>query len=61
MPLTPAEALTLSPKAVALGQAIGEALTADSDGGKKITKAEAVRILKQAANLVAALVVDLLD
>lgn len=61
MPLTPAEAVTLSPRAVALARELREALAADGDGGKRSTRAEGRRLLRTAAEFVVALATDVLD
>lgn len=61
MPLTPDEALQLSPKAVALVAELREALDPDGEGARKITRAEARRIVTVAIALVGAIVVEILD
>jgi hypothetical protein len=59
--LDPAEAAVLSAKSIELGQELGHALSKSSDGGARVTKAEAKGILKLAASLVATLAVDIID
>lgn len=59
--LTPDELVSLSAEAVALGQSIAAALSSDSPGGKKVTKAEAKAIFQDALRLASALGRDLVD
>ena len=61
MPLTPEEAAALSPQALELGRAIGDACSPDSDGGKRVTRAERQELLRLATQLAARLALDLVD
>jgi hypothetical protein len=55
------EGLKLGANTASLIAEVKHALSEDSDGGKKITKAEGRMLLKQLASLTAALAVDLID
>ena len=59
--LTLDEVVELRDEVVALWQAIAGALRKDSDGGKKITKAERVVLLQKVTALASALAADLAD
>lgn len=61
MPLTIPEAVALTPRASALVRELREALAEDGDEGKRLTRAEARRIVAAALALVGALVVDAID
>ncbi len=61
MPLDPAEIVHLSPKAATLIDQIASASAPDSEGGRKITRGEAKRVLRAALALVSQLVIDLID
>lgn len=61
MPLSPDEVVELRDEAVALWQEIASALRADGDGGKRITRAEARRILRAVTSLGAELARELVD
>ena len=55
------DARTISPAAIALAQAITEALSPDGDGGKRITRAEGRKVLGKLGDLLVVLIRDLLD
>lgn len=59
--LDPSELIALSPKAAALIDQISTAASPEGEGGKKITRAEAGRIIRAALALVQQLVIDLID
>ena len=61
MPLTPNEALTLSPRVTKLVNELREAVNVDGDGGKRVTGPELRRIVSAALALVTAVVIDVLD
>ena len=61
MSYDPSELRTLSAEAVALGKAIADAFATDSPGGKKVTKAEGEKLIKDAVDLAAAALRDLAD
>lgn len=61
MPLTLNDTVTLSAKAVALSKTIATALDSDGEGGKKVTRAELSAIMKATLELLAQLVVDIVD
>lgn len=61
MPLTPTEALSLTPKAAALVRELREALAPDADGERRLTRGEARRIVTVALALIGELVVQAID
>jgi len=61
MPLTPNEALTLSPRVTKVVNELREAVNVDGDGGKRVTAVELRRIVTAALALVTAVVIDVLD
>lgn len=61
MPLTLNDTVTLSAKAVSLSKTIATALDVEGDGGKKVTKTELSAIVKATLELLAQLVVDIID
>mgnify|MGYP001614318212 CR=1 FL=1 len=61
MPIDIDDARTLSASAIALGRELGDALSPDGDGGRKVTKAEGRRILKLTGELLMTVIRDLLD
>lgn len=61
MPLDPAEAITLSADVVALVAALRDALDPDSPGARRITRDEGRVLLRQSAELTAALAAAALD
>lgn len=61
LPLDAGELAELSADALAFIAQIREITDADSDGGKKITRAERRELLKAAAGLVGQLAVDIVD
>ncbi len=52
---------TIGPAASALAKEIADALSADSEGGKAISKAEGKRILMLVGKLLVTLITDLID
>ena len=58
--LTPKEAFDLAPRVVELGKKVAKATHADSDGGKKITRAEMIDLVGDVLALLGALVVGIL-
>lgn len=61
MPLTLDEVIALSDDAIQLGLDLKTALSAMSEGGKRITKAERKDLLTKTLALVKALAVDIAD
>lgn len=61
MSLSTSETITLSAEAVSLGTLIAAIVAADSEGGKQVTKAEAIELLKKATALAAQVAIDILD
>lgn len=59
--LTTDEPITLSAEAVTLGQSIALAFSADSPGGKRVTKAERKALFQAALKLAGELGRDLVD
>lgn len=52
---------TIGPAATNLAKEIADALSADSDGGKRITKEEGKRILTLVGTLLVTLIKDIID
>ena len=61
MPIDIDDARTLSAAAIALGRELGDALSPDGDGGRKVTKAEGRRILRLTSELLMTIVKDIID
>lgn len=61
MPLTLPEVVTLSESTIALGAKIGAAFSAQSPGGKRVTKAEAAELVADAKALIEQLATDIGD
>lgn len=55
------DARTLSEAGIKLGKELAAAVSPDSEGGKKVTPAEARRILRMVGEFVIVLVRDILD
>jgi uncharacterized protein (DUF849 family) len=61
MPLTPDEIAKNAPALAELGAALVAAFGPDSDGGKKLTKDEARRLLAKGAKTLGSALVDVID
>lgn len=61
MPLTTDDAVTITAKAVALSKVIAESLSADGESGKRVSKKELGLIVKATLELLAQLVIDIID
>lgn len=61
MSLDAAEVLNLASEVHALGQTVAEARSAESEGGRRLSKNERRRIAMRAARIALQLVTDLLD
>ena len=60
MPVSQGEVVNLGKLAVTLGEKIAKALSADSDGGKVVTRQEAAAMVRDVLALLGALVVAIL-
>jgi uncharacterized protein (DUF849 family) len=61
MPLTPDEIAKHAPALAALGAELLAAFGPESDGGKRLTPAEARRVIAKGAKLLPAVLVDVVD